>query len=81
MWTLQEEFSRVEIGPCSQFRNLTFFPLIRQNIPSTALDYLMLEDGIEQGKVRVTEVHSGGSVPELSLVNTADLPVLLLDGE
>src|SRR5258708_23201335 len=57
MWTLQEEFSHFEIGPSSQFRNLTLFPLVRRNTPTRRLDYLLLEDGIAQGKVRVTELH------------------------
>jgi hypothetical protein len=81
MWTLQEEFSHFEIGPSSQFRNLTLFPLVRRNTPVRPPDYLLLEDGIRQGKVRVTEVHAGGSVPDLRLENNADLPVLLVDGE
>ena len=81
MLTLQEEFSRVEIGRSTQFRNLTLFPLVRRNTPVRPLDYLLLEDGIAQGKVRVTELRGGGSVPELRLENTADLPVLLVDGE
>lgn len=81
MWTLQEEFSSVEIGRSTQLRNLTLFPLVRRNEPVRPLDYLLLEDGIAQGKVRVTEVHAGGSVPELRLENNADLPVLLVDGE
>jgi hypothetical protein len=81
MQTLQEEFSRIEIGRSSQFRNLTLFPLVRRSTPTQPLDYLLLEDGIAQGKVRVTELHGGGSVPELRLENTVDLPVLLVDGE
>jgi hypothetical protein len=80
MWTLQEEFARIEIGQASQIRNLKLFPLIRRNA-SQPLDYLLLEDGIAQGKVRVTELSGGGSVPELSITNTAELPVLLVDGE
>jgi len=81
MWTLQEEFSGIETGPSTQFRNLILFPLVRRNTPARPLDYLLLEDGIAQGKVRVTEVHAGGSVPELRLQNNADLPVLMVDGE
>jgi hypothetical protein len=81
MWTLQEEFFGIEIGRSTQFRNLTLFPLVRRSTPVRPLDYLLLEDGITQGKVRVTEVHAGGSVPELRLENNADLPVLLVDGE
>jgi len=81
MWTLQEEFSRIEIGKSSQFRNLKLFPLIRREVNKAALDYLLLEDGIAQGKVRVTELSGGGSVPELSIINEAELPILLVDGE
>jgi hypothetical protein len=81
MRTLQEEFSQIEIGRSSEFRNLILFPLMRRNAAVQPLDYLLLEDGIAQGKVRVTELHAGGSVPELRLENNADLPVLLVDGE
>ena len=81
MRTLQEEFSPIEIGRSSEFRNLTLFPLMRRSVTDLPLDYLLLEDGIAQGKVRVTELHAGGSVPELRLENNADLPVLLVDGE
>jgi hypothetical protein len=81
MRTLQEEFSQIEIGRSSEFRNLTLFPLVRRSAPFQPLDYLLLEDGIAQGKVRVTELHAGGSVPELRLENNSDLPVLLVDGE
>ena len=81
MRTLQDEFSQIEIGCSSDFRNLALFPLRRRGAPVQPLDYLLLEDGIAQGRVRVTELHAGGSVPELRLENTADLPVLLVDGE
>src|SRR6202030_4596058 len=81
METLQEAFPRIEIGQSSQFRNLTLFPLMCPNMPVRALDYLLLEDGIAQGKVRVTELQAGGSVSELRVENNADLPVLLVDGE
>jgi hypothetical protein len=81
MRTLQEEFSSIEIGPSSQFRNLILFPLMRRNVSVPEMDYLLLEDGIAQGQIRVTELHAGGSVPELRLENNADLPVLLVDGE
>ncbi len=81
MRTLLEEFSEIEIGRSSQFRNLALFPLMRRSAAVLPLDYVLLEDGIAQGKVRVTELHSSGSVPELRLENTSDLPVLLVDGE
>jgi hypothetical protein len=81
MRTLQEEFSGIDIGRSSEFRDLILFPLTRRSAPVQQLDYLLLEDGISQGKVRVTELQAGGSVLELRLENNADLPVLLVDGE
>ena len=81
MWTLKEEVSRIEIGRSSQFRNLTLYPLFPRNTPRGDLDYILLEDAIAQGKVQITELPSGGSVPELSFTNWAELPVLLVDGE
>jgi hypothetical protein len=81
MWTLKEEVSRIEIGRSSQFRNLTLFPLFPRNTPPGDPDYMLLEDAIAQGKVQITELPSGGSVPELSFTNWAELPVLLVDGE
>ena len=80
MWTLQQEFELIAIGQASQVRNLTLFPLIRQS-KTPPLDYLLLDDAISQGQVHVTELSGGGSVRELSITNTADLPVLLVDGE
>lgn len=50
MQTLQEEFSRIEIGRSSQFRNLSLFPLVRRSTPTQPLDYLLLEMGSPRGK-------------------------------
>jgi hypothetical protein len=81
MHTLYEEFSNIVVGePCSS-RNLVVFPLFRQNSQLIHLDYLLLEDGISHGKVRITELNAQGSVPELRLDNEEDLPILIVDGE
>ncbi|MEI7445366.1 MAG: DUF6569 family protein [Burkholderiales bacterium] len=61
-------------------RTLVMLPVLaddeRQEAP-----YLLLDDAMAAGRVAVTEVGAGGSVPELALANLAGLPVLLLDGE
>ena len=81
MWTLQEELSPIEIGNPSHHHNLTVLPLFRHESTINHSDYLLLDDALEKGLARVTEFDQGGSVPELAFVNSADLPVLLLDGE
>jgi hypothetical protein len=81
MHTIQDELDRVGLGAAKTFRNLTIFPLLRPAPEKPAPFYLMLDDALKNGHVRVTEVTRGGSVPELALENKADKPVLLLDGE
>jgi len=80
MLSLRDELSRLDVGKSLSFRNLTLFPLFRR-APLPPRDYILLEDGIAQHLVHVTELHSAGSVPELSVVNDAPSPVLLVDGE
>jgi hypothetical protein len=45
------------------------------------IQYLTSENAIKDGRVIITEVSTGGAVPELKVINNAELPVLLLDGE
>jgi hypothetical protein len=56
---------------------LAVIPLLAPNLD--APDWLTLEETGD--RVRVTEVSEAGSVPFLKVVNEADQPVLLLDGE
>jgi hypothetical protein len=81
MITLKDELSRVELGAPTRFRNLTVYPLLRPAPAQEEPDYHLLEQAIELGLARVTEVSAGGSVPELRFENRSDRPVLLLDGE
>ena len=63
-------------------QNLSVFPLIDDR-PAASRNpgYFTLNQGLADGFVQIEEVSRGGSVPELQLKNTADRPVLLLDGE
>jgi hypothetical protein len=80
MLTLHEELTSINLGQPITFRQLTLFPLFR-TAPLPPRDYILLDDGIAQRLVHVTEIHAAGSVPELSVTNDADSPVLLVDGE
>jgi hypothetical protein len=81
MDTVREVVSKLELGQPQTHLNLTFFPLISAGQGEGVLEYLVLGKALEAGLARVREVSRGGSVPELLLVNKADLPVLVLDGE
>jgi len=69
----------VRLGAAQVHRNLTVLPLLREGAAEPG--YLLLDEAVQRGLARVTEVSAAGSVPELKLVNDADQPVLLLDGE
>src|SRR4030042_3338480 len=62
-----------------QHKNMAVFPLLTPL--DGGPDYTTLKDALEKALLNVTEVSSGGSVPELKVLNTAELSVLLLAGE
>ncbi len=70
--------SNIRFGSMQQHQRMTIVPLIG---PSNGPLYLTLAEALAEDLLKVTEVDEGGSVPELRVHNTADLPVLLLDGE
>jgi len=76
---IESILSDLKVGEETTCRNLTMFPLL--NGEAGEPDYLLLDEALAQGRVRVTEISEGGSVPEIRLTNEADRPVLLLDGE
>ena len=79
MKSVCKQLGELTLGDESVFRNLTMFPLLSGE--DGTVDYLTLGDALELEVARVVEVSAGGSVPELLFENTADLPVLILDGE
>jgi len=79
MSAVAECLSRAELGERQSYRNLSLFPLLADGIAEP--DYLLLDEALERGCARVTEVSEQGSVPELRVVNECDRPVLLVDGE
>lgn len=67
------------LGTPVQFENLTMHPLLAEDGGDP--DYLTLDEALDSGTARVTEVSEAGSVPELRFDNGGDRRVLLLDGE
>ncbi|MBU2602466.1 MAG: hypothetical protein KKA32_09895 [Actinobacteria bacterium] len=58
---------------------LTLLPLTRTRPSKTR--YVLLATAIERGRLTVTEVSDGGSVPYLKATNKGPWPVLIFDGE
>ena len=79
MQQIKTAISRISVGKTVSYNGLTAFPL--QSKRQSALSYLLLEDGLRDGLVSIREASAGGSVPELSVKNRADRPLLVVDGE
>jgi hypothetical protein len=74
-----QSFASIQLGAPQVHRNIVMFPIIAPS--HNAARWLTLGEALEQQLLTVTEVSHGGSVPELAVINRADRPVLLLDGE
>lgn len=59
---------------------LEVYPVTAPKAQRTA-DYLLLEEGLKSGEVKIEERAGGGNVPELILQNRSRRPLLLVSGE
>ncbi|OGP90112.1 MAG: hypothetical protein A2157_17390 [Deltaproteobacteria bacterium RBG_16_47_11] len=71
--------SELELGELQTFKNMAIIPLFSSM--NHTPQYLSLGEAMGKGLLTITEVNQAGAVPELKVVNKADIPVLLLDGE
>jgi hypothetical protein len=79
MEAIGKYLSEIELEEASVYENLTMFGVSRS--AEGSLVYMTLSDAIRLGAANVSEISDSGSVPELRFTNSADLPVLILDGE
>ncbi len=79
MSAISTTLEKLSVGQTTAHNNMAWFPLL--DAASPAADYLTLDEALNQGHARVTEVDEGGSVPELMFSNESARRVLLLDGE
>jgi hypothetical protein len=80
MLNTNELLEFVTILPAVAHRSLAVYPMVA-NLPSGTANYLVLDEAIETGHFRITEVSEAGTVPHLLAINETTSPVLLLDGE
>ena len=76
---IRNYLQEARIGRKQGYKNLDVFPLMSGQ--TATLDYLILDEAFSAGLIEITEVHEGGSVPQLKLVNKSPRRLLILDGE
>lgn len=70
----------VASGEPLRWKSLTVHPLVATGARGSP-GYVLLEQAVSQGTVRISEVAPAGSLPEVLVTNLADIPVLILQGE
>ena len=66
MDTMQAFVETLKVSRKQSHRNLAVIPLLASDHGDP--DYLTIEEGLNQGFVIITEISTGGSVPDLKLV-------------
>lgn len=81
MPTLETVVPTLKLGPPLTSQTLRLVPLVQTegNEPST--DYALASEAFARNDLTVTEVDEEGVVQELLAVSTAEIPILLIDGE
>ncbi len=76
---IEEYLSTLKIGRKQVYKNLALFPLLSSY--RAAVDYITLDEAINEDLIEVTEVDETGSVPELRVENRHSGMVLIMDGD
>ncbi len=71
--------SKINFSEVQQFENMALIPLICQ--VQENIQYMTMQEAMGMRKLIIKEISDSGSVPELIVINEADTPVFLLDGE
>lgn len=71
--------SKLEFGELQTFKNMGIIPLF--TVVENGPEYVSLKEAMDGKLITVTEVDQAGSVPQLKVINTSSLSILLLDGE
>ena len=76
---IRNYLEQAKVGRKRSYRNLTVFPILSPY--STTVDYMMLDEALDEELIEVVEVDEEGSVPELRVTNRSPKMLLILDGE
>src|SRR5512133_3615464 len=77
--SVKNRLQSVQFAEAQIYRNIAIVPLIAPT--DGTLQYRTLGEALATWDVAITEVSTAGSVPELMVINRANKPVLLVDGE
>ena len=77
--TIKSYLEALSVHDCQTFLNLQCFPITSDS--ESAVDYLTLDEAMQQYAIAISEVDVSGTVPELKVTNKSGRKVIILDGE
>lgn len=80
-FSLSSFVEAVKFQEPQQKENLTIFPLLINGEEKETPGYLLLEEALKTGKLEIGELGREGRVNTVLMLNNAEVPVLILDGE
>lgn len=76
---IQDYLEQMKIGRKQSHKNLALYPLLSNY--SIDMDFLLLDEALNQNFIEILEKDADGSVPELRVMNKSSEMILILDGE
>ena len=76
----KELLTNVSFGDLQSCGSVVAFPIITPVIPG-ALLYITLSEALEKNLLTIQEISFSGSAPELKVISSSPIPVLILSGE
>jgi len=69
----------IKVGAEQSHNNMTLYCLLAAR--ESDVDFLTLDEALDEGALTITEMDEAGTVPELRVTNKSDRKILMLDGE
>jgi hypothetical protein len=76
---IQRFLAGIKVGAKQSHENMTVYCLLAAQ--EADVEFVTLDEALDEGFLSVTELDETGQVPELKVVNKSDQKVLMLDGE
>ena len=76
---IKNYLEQLKVGRKQSHKNLALYPLL--STYSLDFEYLLLDEALNENLIEIVEKDSGGSVPELRVMNKSPKMILILDGE
>ncbi|HOV74572.1 MAG TPA: hypothetical protein P5318_12245 [Candidatus Hydrogenedentes bacterium] len=77
--TVETTLKGIRLGEIQTFHNLAAFPILGNG--TAGPDYITMGSALQKGILKIEEVSESGSVPDVRVINSGEVAVLLLDGE